>query len=132
MKRYSGKNAWWFILIFILFNLLPLSIFLYNDVKLDLILIIILLFYYGFDFIFIPILVRNYINLYDDYFIIHYGFSKQKVMIDKVLKIEKSRDMIASSANSLDRILIKTKANDFMVSLKNNDDFIEAIRMRNS
>lgn len=134
MKRYRGKNAVWFILLFILFNVLPLTIFMKQEVTFDILLIGTLLVYYLFDFIFIPIIVRNYIELYDAYFLFYYGFCKRKVWIDDIKRIEKSRDMTASSANSLDRIYIETKQDEFMVSLKKNDEFIAEVRkrMRNS
>ena len=124
MKRYRGKNAVWFILLFILFNVLPLTIFMKQNVVLDTLLVGVFMFYYLFDFIFIPIIVRNYIELYDAYFLFYYGFCKRKVWIDDIKRIEKSRDMTASSANSLDRIYIETKQDEFMVSLKKNDEFI--------
>lgn len=131
MKRYSGKNAWWFILIFIVFNLLPMIIFKNDDINYDIVLVITLSFYYLlFNIIIIPILIRNYIDLYDDYFIFYYGFSKRKVLIHNIRKIEKSRDMWSSSANSLDRIYIETRDDEFMISLKKNDKFLEVVTNR--
>lgn len=130
MLRYRGKNAWYFILVFIFFNLLPLNIFLNKEIEMDTILIVSFIFYYLFDFLFIPILVRNYIDLYDDYFIFYYGFGKKKVMIKDIKIIKKSKDITASSANSLDRIYIETYGEDFMISLKNNDEFIKEVEKR--
>lgn len=133
MRRFRGKNAWWLILIFIISNILPLNILFKADVTFDIVLLSTFLFYYiVFDVIFVPILIRNHIDLYEDYFIFYYGFSKRKVMIQKIKKIEKSRDMTASSANSLDRIYIETKDDEFMISLKENNEFIEVIRNRMS
>lgn len=133
MRRFRGKNAWWLILIFIISNILPLNILFKADVTFDIALLSTFVFYYiVFDVIFLPILIRNHIDLYEDYFIFYYGFSKRKVMIQKIKKIEKSRDMTASSANSLDRIYIETKDDEFMISLKENNEFIEVIRNRMS
>ena len=47
--------------------------------------------------------------------------------IKDIKKIEKTQSVLASSANSLDRILIETKGNTMMISLKDNDDFIKQI-----
>ena len=69
-------------------------------------------------------------NQYDDYFIFYYGFGKEKIFIKDVLKIEKSNNSIASSANSLDRIHLITTQKDFYISLKNNDNFIDKIKQR--
>ena len=66
MKRYDGKNAWWFLLIIILYNLIPIiTLFLFKDFSNGFILTISYIFYYSFDFLLIPICVRNYIELYD-------------------------------------------------------------------
>lgn len=75
-------------------------------------------------------MVRNYIELYDDYFVFYYGFSKERFEIKDILKLEKSKNPIASSANSLDRIHMTTKDKDFYISLKDNDDFIKNILLK--
>lgn len=132
MKRYDGKNAWWFNLLFLLYNLLPLILLYPKNTSVSIFMVIIFIFYYAFDFIWIPILVKNHVDLYDDYFLFYYGFSKRKVFLNELKKVEKRRDIIASSANSLDRIYIDTQDGDFMISLKENDEFIEAITVRNN
>ena len=52
------------------------------------------------------------------------------IFIKDILKIEKSNNSIASSANSLDRIHLITTQKDFYISLKNNDNFIDKIKQR--
>ena len=54
---------------------------------------------------------------------------KKRYLLD-ILKIEKSNNSIASSANSLDRIHLITTQKDFYISLKNNDNFIDKIKQR--
>ena len=98
--------------------------YLWKDIKVK------MLFYYSFNIIWIPVLIRNRVELYDDYFIFYYGFGKEKIFIKDVLKIEKSNNSIASSANSLDRIHLITTQKDFYISLKNNDNFIDKIKQR--
>lgn len=85
---------------------------------------------YALNIFWIPVFIRNRIELYDTYFIFYYGFSKQIIQISDIKKIEKSRRAIASSANSLDRIPIITKDKDFYVSLKENEDFINQIQKK--
>ena len=52
MKRYDGKNAWWFLLIIILYNLIPIiTLFLFKDFSNGFILTISYIFYYSFDFL---------------------------------------------------------------------------------
>ncbi len=123
MRTFKGKNAVWFYLTFILFNVIPFASWPW-----DLGLLIILVIYYLIgDLIFIPCMINNKIELYDDYFIFHYMFSKQKVMLKDIKTIKKSHSFIASSANSLDRIYIETKNQSMYISLKENDEFIRLV-----
>ena len=115
------------------YNLLPIGIYFLTDDKENLYnnwWLLIWVFYYSFNIIWIPVLIRNRVELYDDYFIFYYGFGKEKIFIKDILKIEKSNNSIASSANSLDRIHLITTQKDFYISLKNNDNFIDKIKQR--
>lgn len=127
-ERYNGKNAWWFYGGIIAYNMLP--ILLLNGIKLELFVVVIFVLYYLVNLIFIPVIVRNYVVLYDDYFIFYYGFNKQKIKIADIKQVEKSRNPIASSANSFDRIYIGTKNEELYISLKENDKFIEVINAK--
>ena len=119
MERYKGKNDIWLILVFVFYNLLPIGIYFFTDDKENLYnnwWLLIWVFYYSFNIIWIPVLIRNRVELYDDYFIFYYGFGKEKIFIKDILKIEKSNNSIASSANSLDRIHLITTQKDFYIS----------------
>ena len=132
MIKYEGKNSWWIILIFVIYNILPLVFILYevSDLFTNIWWLLFWVFYYGLNLIWIPVFVRNRVELFDNYFIFYYGFGKEKIVIKDILEINRSRNPIASSANSLDRIHIVTKDKDFCISLKDNDDFINEIKQR--
>lgn len=132
MIKYEGKNSWWIILIFVIYNILPLVFILYevSDLFTNIWWLLFWVFYYGLNLIWIPVFVRNRVELFDNYFIFYYGFGKEKIVIKDILEINRSRNPIASSANSLDRIHIVTKDKDFYISLNDNDDFINEIKQR--
>ncbi|WP_346678137.1 PH domain-containing protein [Erysipelatoclostridium sp. An173] len=132
MIKYEGKNSWLIILIFVIYNILPLVFILYevSDLFTNIWWLLFWVFYYGLNLIWIPVFVRNRVELFDNYFIFYYGFGKEKIVIKDILEINRSRNPIASSANSLDRIHIVTKDKDFYISLKDNDDFINEIKQR--
>lgn len=132
MIKYEGKNSWWIILIFVIYNILPLVFILYevSDLFTNIWWLLFWVFYYGLNLIWIPVFVRNRVELFDNYFIFYYGFGKEKIVIKDILEINRSLNPIASSANSLDRIHIVTKDKDFYISLKDNDDFINEIKQR--
>lgn len=85
--KFKGENAWWFLLIVIVYNVAPLF-FLFH-VELNGIVGIVLLIYYAFDFILLPITFRNSIVLFDDSFVFTYGFSKETIEIKDIIKLEK-------------------------------------------
>lgn len=128
MQKYKGKNAWWYIVFVIIFNILPIIFIFFFTYVVNVFFALILAFYYAFDILLIPSIFRNHIELYDDYFIFYYGLHKQTVKLSDIRIIRKSKDPMTSSANSLDRIYISTKQKDFMISLQNNDDFIKKIQ----
>lgn len=88
---------------------------------------VMLIIYYSGDLIFIPIMIRNRIELYDGCFVLYYGFSKEIIDIKDIKEIKKSHNPIASSANSLDRIYISTAKKNLYIALKNNAEFLGII-----
>lgn len=131
MKVYKGKNSFWLVVIFVIYDICPLFIYLCDSSIISHIWWILLwIAYYSMNLVWIPVMVRNYIELYDEYFVFYYGFSKERFEIKDILKLEKSKNPVASSANSLDRIHMTTKDKDFYISLKYNDDFIKNILLK--
>ena len=131
MKVYKGKNSFWLIVIFVIYDICPIFIYLCDaSIVSHIWWILLWVAYYSMNLVWIPVMVRNYIELYDDYFVFYYGFSKERFEIKDILKLEKSKNPMASSANSLDRIHMTTKDKDFYISLKDNDDFIKNILLK--
>lgn len=134
MIEYSGKNAWWLILIVVIYNLLP-PVLIYLNPNEDFFagyLLFVCILYYSIDFVWLPVMIRNRVELYDDYFIFYYGFTKEKIYLAKLKKIEKSNNPIASSANALDRLHLIMDDKDFYLALKDNDAFIKEISKRSN
>lgn len=131
MKVYKGKNSFWLVVIFVIYDICPLFIYLCDSsIIFHIWWILLWIAYYSMNLVWIPVMVRNYIELYDEYFVFYYGFSKERFEIKDILKLEKSKNPVASSANSLDRIHMTTKDKDFYISLKDNDDFIKNILLK--
>lgn len=132
MKTYHGKNGIGLIIIFLFYNILPILLIFQN---LSTFLssgwwILFWVVYYSFNLLWIPVMLNNKIELYEEYFIFYYGFWKERIMISDIIEIQKSRNPIASSANSTDRIHIITTEKNFFVSLKDNDGFTQEIKKR--
>lgn len=131
MKRFDGKTAWWLWTLFVIYNLIPISILVFDKS-----------FYWcvetiaGFvccyllNIIWLPIMIIDWVDVFDDYFVLHYGFAKFNVEIKNVVSLKKSHNPVSATANSLDRIYVKTKRKNFYLSLYKNDEFIELINSK--
>lgn len=135
MKRFDGKTAWWLYLLLLIYNLMPICIavfdksFVWNAET-----IIGFVVCYLLNVIWIPIMVRDFVDVFEDYFVFYYGFMKISVKIDDIESIKKSHNPIAATANSFDRVHIITKSRKkgFYLSLYKNDEFIELISAKMS
>ena len=101
MKRFDGKTAWWVWFLFIVYNLIPAFI-----------------------------MVHDWVDVYDDYFVFYYGFLKFVVKFENVVSVQKTRNPISTTANSLDRICVQTKKKNIYLALYKNDEFIEFINSK--
>ena len=125
---YKGKNGILIYSVTLLYNLLP--ILMIQTINWNWFSYVILLFYYMFDFLMFPIIIRNRVEVYDDYFLFYYGFGKHRYELAKIKRMERTTDPIAGSANSLDRIYIDFGGDDLFISLQDNDGFMSCIRAK--
>lgn len=131
MKRFDGKTAWWLWALFVVYNLIPISILVFDkDFVWCFETISGFVVSYLFNVVWMPIMIIDWVDVYDDYFIFHYGFTKYKINISDIVSVKKSHNPISATANSLDRIHVVTKRKGFYLSLHKNDEFIELINSK--
>ena len=131
MKRFDGKTAWWLWALCVIYNLIPLAIVIFDKTFIwNAETIIGFIVCYLVNIIWIPILIRDFVDVYDDYFIFYYGFRKITVKFEDVISISKTHNPISATANSLDRLQIVTKNRNIIISLYKNDEFIELINLK--
>ena len=127
-KRFDGKTAWWLWLLFMLYNLIPVGIIVFDkDFIWNLENIISFAVLYALNIIWLPILIRDWVDVYEDRFVFYYGFAKYVIYFDDIVSISKSHNPISATANSFDRIHIVTKKKGFYLSLYKNDEFISEV-----
>lgn len=125
---YKGKIAIWYIMIVVLYNVIPLF-FIGNSI----LVFIALLFYYLLgDAIMLPVLFRNRVEVQDDSFIVYFGFSKKQFLFKDIRQIDFTTNCISASACSLDRLYIDLKDQDIMISLVENEKFVQEVKNKNS
>lgn len=128
--KFKGKIGLWWLITIIFINVLFIYSMLVAKTMIGRgVLIVILLVT---DIFMLSWTFNNYVELNDDCFTIHFGFSKNKVKYKDVTKISKTNSMIAGSATSFDRLLIETDDEKIIISLKEKESFISELMKRNS
>lgn len=122
---FKGKVGIGYYLIAVLYNVLPFSIHLF---KMNWLNIALLVIYYLGNFIIIPPIIKNKVEISDRNFILYFGFQKKIFNIDEIIDIHRSYCPLSSSACSLDRIYINLKHQEVYISLKDNNGFIKKIK----
>lgn len=126
--RIKGKTAVWYWAVVIIGNLFILRAF--ADGKIGIILPAIIFIIY--NLIFLPIGIRNYVEITEDRFTIVFGFSTDCMNIGEIEEVYRTYNPVASSAASLDRLVIKNTRKEMICSVRDKDKLIEELKYRNS
>lgn len=127
MMKFQGKIAIWFYAIAIIANIMFVKELLFTkDDTIALIIGIVTI-----NIIFIPIIVRNYILLNSESITVFFGFGKDSMKINEILEVYQTHNPIASSAASLDRIVIKSKRSEIMCSVVEKDKLFQELKKIN-
>lgn len=130
--KFKGKIALWFWIIFfggeglILYKMAE-SIFFGHDTE-DIIVLAISFVIY--TLVFLPIVARNYVLIEDGKIKLFFGFSTDVIDISEIREIRSTCSPIASSAASLDRLVIKGRRQEMIVSVKDKQKFLEELKKR--
>lgn len=124
--KFKGKIGclWILILLYvngILIGVIPAVQTLLGCLTVIILLIVADIFLFGWTF-------KNYVLLFDDHFVLYFGYSKKIVKYSEIISVQKTRSAIAGTALSLDRIMILTETDSLVISLKHNDAFIESLK----
>ncbi|MHA9736589.1 PH domain-containing protein [Robinsoniella peoriensis] len=61
----------------------------------------------------------------------YFGFGKESIKVNEILEVYQTHNPIASSAASLDRIVLKSKRSEIMCSVKEKARLFEELEKRN-
>ena len=125
--KLKGKIAAWFWMIFIGGNLLMLYELLFSRDSLTALIIGFLIF----NVVFLPIIVRNYVEIENDVLTVAFGFGKDSIRIGEITEIYQTHNPISSSAASLDRIVIKGRRKEIICSVCDKDSLFQEIKRQN-
>lgn len=125
--KLKGKIAAWFWIIFFGGNLLMLYELLFSRDSLTALIIGFLIF----NVVFLPIIVRNYVEIENDVLTVAFGFGKDSIRIGEITEIYQTHNPISSSAASLDRIVIKGRRKEIICSVCDKDSLFQEIKRQN-
>lgn len=84
-----------------------------------------------FQIVFLPIMIRNYIEIGEERLTVAFGFGKDSIEIGEIREISPNRSVIASSAASLDRIEIKGRRQTILCAVRDKEKLCEELKKRN-
>jgi len=123
--KLRGKVAGWWYLIMVSINLTAIiSIMTIGSMTWTLIMAGIFAI---LDIIMGSWTLRNYVLLYSDHFVFGFGFTSRKIAYSEIITIRKTHSMLAGAALSLDRLEVRTQTGLMIISLKENDMFVNEV-----
>ena len=125
--RFKGKVAVWFWGVIILTN----ALFLYDLIFFRDSLAALLVGIVGCNLIFLPLVIWNYVEITEESVKLVFGIFKDSIRISDIKEVYQTHNVLASSAASLDRIVIKGIRNELMCSVKDKNGLYEELRRRN-
>ncbi len=85
----------------------------------------------GINMIFIPMVIKNYVEIDGDKLIFVLGFCRDSMKIEDITEVYKTHNPIAAGALSLDRIVIKGRRKEWMISVCDKEKLFHELKRRN-
>lgn len=127
---FKGKIGVWFWLVLIGGNLVLIYGFFDQELEgWD----IWWLIFTGFllNIICVPMVVRNYVQIDGEKLLFVLGFYKDYMKIEDIAEVYRTHNPIAAGALSLDRVVIRAKRQEWMVSVHSREQLFHELKLRN-
>ena len=117
--RIKGKIAIWFWIMFAGMEVLMLySFFVPSDEGGDIGLQVIVAFVFlVWNIVFLPMLVKNYVEIDGEKLVLVLGLCRTTMEIGEIKEVYKTHNPIASGALSLDRVMIRGRRQEMLISV---------------
>lgn len=125
--RFKGKTDLWFWIVMLLGEALVIAALLTPEEGI-LIGIIVAIFY---NIIFLPFVFRNYVEVTEEKVTVVFGFGKDSIAVSEIQEVYGTHNPIASSAASLDRIVIKGQRKEMMCAVHEKEKFFACLKEKN-
>lgn len=124
--KFKGKIALWYWSIIVVVNLYSLYKIILGVNNLFIIVAALALM----DIIFLPNIIRNYILISNDIIYLYFGFFRDSLAIKDIESVVSTHMPISSSAASLDRLIIKSRNNEIIASIKEKEKFMNELKKK--
>lgn len=84
-----------------------------------------------YNLIFLPFVIRNYVEISDEKVTVAFGFSKVSIPLSEIVEVYRTYNPISASAASLDRIVIKGRNKQMICAVKDREEFFTGLKERN-
>lgn len=124
--KFKGKIDLWFWIVMLLGDALILLALLDSSS-----IIIGLVTAFIYNIIFLPLVIRNYVEVTDEDLIIVMGFSKVRIPLSEIVEVYRTHNPVSSMAASVDRIMIQATNNQVMCAVKDKEAFFNCLKEKN-
>lgn len=125
--KFKGKIDWWFWIVMLLGEALILSSIFVSE-RVSIIGIITAIVY---NLLFLPFVFNNYVEVTDEKVTVVFGFSKESIVTKEIQSVSYTHNPIASSAASLDRMVIAGRQRKIMCAVKEKERFVSYLKEKN-
>lgn len=123
--RFKGKIDSWFWIVMLVGEGLVISTMLDGGKIFSIVAFVI------YNLAFLPFVVRNYAEVTEEEMTIVFGFSRETMALSKILEIYRTNSALASSAASLDRIVIEGCEKKVICAVKDKEGFFTYLKEQN-
>lgn len=125
--KFRGKIDWWFWIVMLAGEALMIAS-LFPPKGGGVIGIFVLIVY---NIIFLPFVIRNYVEVTDEKVTVAFGFSKYSIPTSEIKFVYGTHNPISSLAASLDRIVIEGRQRKMLCAVKEKDRFFSYLKEKN-
>lgn len=123
--RFKGKIDVWFWIVMLAGEGLVLSTLLDGGKIFSVVAFVI------YNLAFLPFVVRNYVEVTEEDVTIVFGFSRETIALSHILEIYRTNSALASSAASLDRIVIEGCKKKIICAVRDKEGFFTYLKEQN-
>ncbi|EOS40630.1 hypothetical protein C808_00685 [Lachnospiraceae bacterium M18-1] len=127
---FKGKIGVWFWLLLIGVNITLICGGIHEELK-DGEMLELFFAFFLINIICVPMVIRNYVQIDGEKLIFVLGFCKDYMKIEDITEVYRTHNPIAAGALSLDRVVIKAKRQEWVISIHGKEQLFHELKVRN-